>query len=98
MFAFWISVHRKCVLYTLNSVVIKELKSTISDNQKISENLSEEFLQLTDEAEKQKDLLKTKLILAKGNSLKRKAREKLEENQKLEKALKVLQDKRKKST
>jgi len=30
---------------------IKDVKSCISDNQKISENLNEEFLKLTDEAE-----------------------------------------------
>ena len=75
---------------------IKELKDTISDNQKISKDLNDEFLILTDEAEAQKDLLKAKSILAKGNSLKRKAKEKLEDNKNLEDALRVLQEKRKK--
>ena len=33
---------------------IRELKCAISDNKKISEKLNEEFLRLTDEAEKQR--------------------------------------------
>ena len=59
---------------------IYELKGAISDNKRISENLNAQFLQLTDEAEKQKDLLKTKELFSKGNGLKRKSCEKLEEN------------------
>ena len=75
---------------------IGELKCAISDNKKISEKLNEEFLRLTDEAEKQNDFLKTKEILWKGNSLKRKPYDKLEESKKLEEALKVVHEKRKK--
>ena len=75
---------------------ISELKCAISDNKKISEKLNEEFLRLRDEAEKQNDFLKTKELLSKGNSLKRKSYEKLEECNKLEEALKVVQEKRKK--
>ena len=71
---------------------ISELKGAIS------ENLNAQFLQLTDEAEKQKDLLKTKELLSMVNCLKRKSYEKLEENKQLEEALKVLQEKRKKVT
>jgi len=70
---------------------MKDVKSCISDNQNISENLNEDFLTLTDEAEQQKLLLKSKEILSKGNSLKCKAKEKLEYNKRLEDALKVLQ-------
>ena len=77
---------------------ISELKGAISDNKRISENLNAQFLQLTDEAEKQKDLLKTKELLSKGNGLKWKSCEKLEGNKQLEEALKVLQEKRKKVT
>ena len=73
---------------------IGELKCSISDNKKISEKLNEEFLRLTDE--KNNDFLKTKELLSKGNSLKRKSYEKLEESKKLEEALKVVQEKRKK--
>ena len=76
---------------------ISELKGAISDNKRISENLNAQFLQLTDEAEKQKDL-KTKELLCKGNSLRRKSCEKLEENKQLEEALKNVQEKRKKVT
>ena len=72
---------------------IGELKCAISDNKKISVKLSEEFLRLTDEAEKQNDFLKTKELLSKGNSLKRKSSEKLEESKKLEETLKVVQEK-----
>ena len=75
---------------------IGELKCAISDNKKISEKLNEEFLRLTDEAEKQNDFLKTKEVLWKGNSLKRKPYDKLEESKKLEEALKVVHEKRKK--
>ena len=56
---------------------ISELKSAISHNKRISENLNAQFLQLTDETEKQKDLLKTKKLLSKGNGRKRKSCEKL---------------------
>ena len=75
---------------------VGELKCAISDNKKISEKLNEEFLRLTDEAEKQNGFLKTKELLSKGNSLERKLYEKLEESKKLEEALKVIQRKRKK--
>ena len=75
---------------------ISELKFAISDSKKISEKLNEEFLQLTDEAEKQNDFLKTKELLSKGNPLKRKSYEKLEDSKKREEALKVAQEKRKK--
>ena len=68
----------------------------ISDNKKISEKLNEEFLRLADEAEKQNDFLKTKELLWKGNSLKRKPYDKLQESKKLEDTLKVVQEKRKK--
>ena len=77
---------------------ISEMKGAISDNKRISENFNAQFLQLTDEAEKQKDPLKTRELLSKGNGLKRKSCEKLEENKQLEEALKVLQEKRKKVT
>ena len=77
---------------------ISELKGAISDNKRISENLNAQFLQLTHEAEKQKDLLKTKELLSKGNGLKWKSCEKSEESKQLEEALKVLQEKRKKVT
>ena len=77
---------------------ISELKGAISDNKRISEHLNAQFLQLTDEAEKQKDLLKTKELLSKGKGLKWKSCEKLELNKQLEEALKVLQEKRKKVT
>ena len=75
---------------------ISELKFAISDSKKISEKLNEEFLQLTDEAEKQNDFLKTKELLSKGNSLKRKLYEKLEESKKLKEVLTVVQERRKK--
>ena len=75
---------------------IGELKCVISGNKKIREKLSEEFLRLPDEAEKQNNFLKTKELLSKGNSLKRKSYEKLEESKKLEEALTVVQEKRKK--
>ena len=75
---------------------IGELKRAISDNKKISEKLNEEFLRLTDKAEKQNDFLKTKELLSKGNPLKRKSYEKLEDSKKREEALKVAQEKRKK--
>ena len=75
---------------------VGELKCAISDNKKISEKLNEEFLRLTDEAEKQNGFLKTKELLSKGNSVERKLYEKLEESKKLEEALKVIQRKRKK--
>ena len=77
---------------------ISEMKGAISDNKRITENLNAQFLQLTDEAEKQKDLLKTKELLSKGNGLKRKSCEKLEENKQLEEVLTFLQEKRKKVT
>ena len=52
---------------------------------------------MADGAEKQNDFLKTKELLSKGNSLKRKSYEKLEEsNNRLEEALKTVQEKRKK--
>ena len=51
---------------------------------------------MADGAEKQNDFLKTKELLSKGNSLKRKSYEKLEESKKLEEALKFVQEKRKK--
>ena len=73
---------------------IGELKHAISDNKKISEKLNGEFLRLGDEAEKQNDFLKTKELLLKGNSLKKKSYEKLEESKKLEEALKDIQEKR----
>ena len=69
---------------------IGELKCVISGNKKIREKLSEEFLRLPDEAEKQNNFLKTKELLSKGNSLKRKSYEKLEESRKLEEVLKVV--------
>ena len=71
-------------------------KCAISDNKKFSEKLNEEFLRLTDEAKKQNDFLKTKELLSKDNSLKKKSHEKLEESKKLEQALKVVHEKRKK--
>ena len=52
---------------------IGELRGAISYNTKISKKLNEEFLKLIDEAEKQRDLLKTKELLSKGNDLKRKS-------------------------
>ena len=64
---------------------IGELKCAISDNKKISVKLNEEFLRLTDKAEKQNDILETKELLSKGNSLKRKSSEKLEESKNLRK-------------
>ena len=73
---------------------IGELKCAISDNKKISEKLNEEFLRLRDEAEKQNDFLKTKELLSKGNVLKRKSYEKLEESKKLVEVLKVVQEKK----
>ena len=69
---------------------IGELKCVISGNKKIREKLSEEFLRLPDEAEKQNNFLKTKELPSKGNSLKRKSYEKLEESRKLEEVLKVV--------
>ena len=69
---------------------IGELKCVISGNKKIREKLSEEFLRLPDDAEKQNSFLKTKELLSKGNSLKRKSYEKLEESRKLEEVLKVV--------
>ena len=75
---------------------IGELKCAISDNKKISEKLNEEFLRLTDKQKKQDDFLKTKELLSKGDSLKRKSYEKLDESKKLEEALTVVQEKRKK--
>ena len=75
---------------------IGELKCAISDNKKISEKLNEQFLRLTDKQKKQDDFLKTKELLSKGDSLKRKSYEKLDESKKLEEALTVVQEKRKK--
>ena len=46
--------------------------------------------------QKNNDFLETKELLLKGNFLKRKSYEKLEESKKLEEALKVVQEKRKK--
>ena len=69
---------------------IGELKCVISGNKKIREKLGEEFVRLPDEAEKQNNFLRTKELLSKGNSLKRKSYEKLEESRKREEALKVV--------
>ena len=75
---------------------ISKLKFAISDSKKISEKLNEEFLRLKDEVEKQNDFLKTKELLSKGNFLKRKLYEKLEESKKLQEVLTVVQERRKK--
>ena len=75
---------------------ISKLKFAISDSKKISEKLNEEFLRLKDEVEKQNDFLKTKELLSKGNFLKRKLYEKLEESKKLKEVLTVIQERRKK--
>ena len=75
---------------------ISKLKFAISDSKKISEKLNEEFLRLKDEVEKQNDFLKTKELLSKGNFLKRKLYEKLEESKKLKEVLTVVQERRKK--
>ena len=75
---------------------ISKLKFAISDSKKISEKLNEEFLRLKDEVEKQNDFLKTKELLSKGNFLKRKLYEKLEESKKLKEVSTVIQERRKK--
>jgi len=68
------------------------MKGSIAENIKIGKHLHTEFLQLADEAEKQRSFE----LLAKGNALKRKSQGKQDEASKLEEALQVPQDKGKK--
>jgi len=63
----------------------------IAEYMKIGEHIHTEFLQLANEAEKQRSFE----LLAKGNALKRKSEEKQDEASGLEEALQVLQEKRK---
>ena len=68
------------------------MKNAIADSIKISKNFHTDFLRLSDEAEKKRNFE----LLSKGNALKRKSQEKQNEANKLEEALQVLQEKRKK--
>ena len=71
---------------------MEKVKGSIAESIKISKSFHAEFLRLSDVAEKKRNFE----LLSKGNALKRKSQEKQDEASKLEKALQVLQEKRKK--
>ena len=71
---------------------IEEVKNAIADSIKISKNFHADFLRLSNEAEKKRNFE----LLSKGNALKRKSQEEQNEANKLEEALQVLEEKRKK--
>ena len=68
------------------------MKGSIAESIKISKNFHAEFLRLSDEPEKKRNFE----LLSKENALKRKSQEKQDEASKLEEALQVLQEKRRK--
>ena len=70
----------------------EEVKDSIAESIKISKNSYAECLRFSDEAIKKRNFE----LLSKGNALKRKSQEKQDEANKLEEALLVLQEKRKK--
>ena len=82
----------QCVQLAIIDRKIEKVKDSISESIKINKNFDAEFLRLSDEAEKKRNFE----LLSKGNAFKRKPQEKQDEASKLEKALQVLQDKRKK--
>ena len=82
----------QCVQLAIIDREIEKVKDSISESIKINKNFDAEFLRLSDEAEKKRNFE----LLSKGNAFKRKPQEKQDEASKLEKALQVLQEKRKK--
>ena len=68
------------------------MKGSIVESIKISKNFHAEYLKLSDEAGTKKNFE----LLSKGNALKRKSQEKQDDVSKLEEALQVLQEKRRK--
>ena len=82
----------QCVQLAIIDRKIEKVKDSISESIKINKNFDAEFLRLSDEAEKKRNFE----LLSKGNAFKRKPQEKQDEASKLEKALQVLQEKRKK--
>ena len=82
----------QCVQLAIIDREIEKVKDSISESIKINKNFDAEFLRLSDEAEKKRNFE----LFSKGNAFKRKPQEKQDEASKLEKALQVLQDKRKK--
>ena len=82
----------QCVQLAIIDREIEKVKDSISESIKINKNFDAEFLRLSDEVEKKRNFE----LLSKGNAFKRKPQEKQDEASKLEKALQVLQEKRKK--
>ena len=81
-----------CAKLTIIDKETEEVKDSIAESIKISRNSYAEFLRLSDEAIKKRNFE----LLSKGNVLKRKSQEKQDVANKLEEALLVLQEKRKK--
>ena len=89
------SLRKQNAQYTQLAIIdreIEEVKDSIAESTKISKNFHAEFPRLPEEAEKKRNFE----LLSKGNALKRKSQEKQDEASKLEEALQVLQEKRRK--
>ena len=82
----------QCTQLAIIDREIEEVKDSIAESTKISKNFHAEFPRLPEEAEKKRNFE----LLSKGNALKRKSQEKQDEASKLEEALQVLQEKRRK--
>ena len=82
----------QCIQLAIIDREIEEVKDSIAESTKISKNFHAEFPRLPEEAEKKRNFE----LLSKGNALKRKSQEKQDEASKLEEALQVLQQKRRK--
>ena len=82
----------QCTQLSIIDKEIEEVKDSIAESIKISKNFHGEFLRLSDEVEKKRNIE----LFSNGNASKRKSQEKQDEASKLEEALQVLQEKGKK--